>query len=228
MVASLRTSIAERLRDDPLADQTGGPILIAMSHLRACAVLVCLLLFGAGAAMAAGDAGTKAAAPNATSSRDDAIDLLYAELAVARNKQTAEALEKALQNEFLRSGSPSIDLLMQRGLDAFKAARFDRAFFYFDEVVTLAPEYAEGWNKRATIYYLRNDYTHALRDLEHVLRLEPRHYEAMVGLAVMLQDLGDNKGALDLYRRAKSINPWLEGADAAIKTLQLEVEGQGI
>ena len=206
-----------------------GPILNSMSHLPASAFLVYLLLVGAGFAVATTQvAADQLPVTETASSGDESLDLIFSELAVARDKQTAEALEKALKKEFLRSGSPSIDLLMQRGLEAFNAARFDRAFFYFDEVVTLAPEYAEGWNKRATVYYLRNDYTHALRDLEHVLRLEPRHVEAMIGLAVMLQDLGDNKGALDLYRRAKMINPWLEGVDGAIKTLQLEVEGRGI
>lgn len=187
-------------------------------------LVAALLLFAAGPALA--DAPSAADAGVAAKSRP--IDLLYEALASSRDPQDGKALEAAIRKEWLRSGSPSVDLLMQRGLDAFTAKQFDRAFFYFDEVVTLAPGFAEGWHKRATVYYLRNDYTHALRDLEHVLRLDPRHFDATMGLAVMLQELGDKKGALDLYRRALKINPWIEGAQEGIKSLKTDVEGRGI
>ena len=73
-----------------------------------------------------------------------------------------------------------------------------------------------------------DDYSAALSDLEHVLRLEPRHFNALAGLAVMLEDLGDKKGALDAYRRALALDPWLEGVPDRIKHLEPDVEGRGI
>ena len=187
-------------------------------------LVVALLVLGAGPVLAEAS-GPSDALP---SGRSRPPDLLFEALAASRDPQDGKALEAAIRKEFLYSGSPSVDLLMGRGVDAFNAKEFDRAFFYFDEVVTLAPGFAEGWHKRATVYYLRNDYTHALRDLEHVLRLEPRHFDAIMGLAVMLQELGDKRGALDLYRRALKIDPWIDGAEAGIKSLQVKVEGRGI
>lgn len=156
------------------------------------------------------------------------LDKLYGELAGAQDEVAGRALESAIQSVWLESGSPSIDLLMSRGLDALREDDFDRAYFYFDEVVTLAPGFAEGWNKRATIHYIREDYARALRDIEHVLRLEPRHFEALAGLGVILEELGDKKGALDAYRKALAINPQLLNGKERIAPLELEVEGRGI
>ena len=95
-------------------------------------------------------------------------------------------------------------------------------------MVTLAPGFAEGWNKRATIHYIRDNYARALRDIEQVLRLEPRHFEALAGLGVILEELGDKKGALEAYRKAVEIDPWLRNGRERIAPLELEVEGRGI
>ena len=160
--------------------------------------------------------------------RQRVLDRLYAELAAAPDEETGRILESAIQDVWLESGSPSIDLLMSRGLDALREDDHDRAYFYFDEVVTLAPGFAEGWNKRATIHYIRDDYARALRDIEQVLRLEPRHFEALAGLGVILEELGDKKGALEAYRKAVEIDPWLRNGRERIAPLELEVEGRGI
>ncbi|MBO6904230.1 MAG: tetratricopeptide repeat protein [Parvibaculum sp.] len=160
--------------------------------------------------------------------REVLLDKLLGELAEAEDEEAGRALERAIQSVWLSSGSPSIDLLMGRGLDALREDDIDRAYFYFDEVVTLAPGFAEGWHKRAAIHYLREDYAAALADLEQALRLEPRHYEALAGLGVILEDLGDRKGALEAYRRALKLDPWLENGATRIAPLELEVEGRGI
>lgn len=187
-------------------------------------ILLCLLLMAPALATAA----EVPLAPGKAEARGAVLDKLYAELATAQDEGAARALESAIQSVWLESGSPSIDLLMSRGLDALREDDFDRAYFYFDEVVTLAPGFAEGWNKRATIHYIREDYARALRDIEHVLRLEPRHFEALAGLGVILEELGDKKGALDAYRKALAINPQLVNGKERIAPLELEVEGRGI
>ena len=160
--------------------------------------------------------------------RQTVLDRLYAQLAEAPTEEAGRALESAIQSVWLESGSPSIDLLMRRGLDALREDDYDRAYFYFDEVVTLAPGFAEGWNKRATIHYIREDYARALGDIEQVLRLEPRHFEALAGLGVILEELGDKKGALEAYRKAVEIDPWLLNGKERIRPLELEIEGRGI
>ena len=156
------------------------------------------------------------------------LDNLFSELARSRNEAEGKAIETAIEQIWLQSGSPSIDILMQRGLEAFEAKNYERAFFYFNEVVVLAPEFAEGWHKRATVYYVQNNYSRALADLEHVLRLEPRQFVAMGGLALLLEELGDKKSALEVFRHALAINPWLDGAAQTEKSLSLDVEGRGI
>ncbi len=154
--------------------------------------------------------------------REEVLD--SAVLSVWRRRHSAaesRSSESAIREIRLDPGSPSIDLLMERGFDALREENYDRACFYFDEVVTLAPDFAEGWDKRAAVHYIREDYAEALRDIEHVLRLEPRHYQAMAGLGIILEELGDKKGALEAYRRALALNPWArrsQGPDRAART----------
>ena len=161
-------------------------------------------------------------------SRHELLDELFARLKAAKNRSEAKGLEVAIQKIWMVSGSPSIGLLMSHGMKAMAAKDYDEALYYFDEVVALKPDYAEGWNKRSAAHYVLDDYSAALSDLEHVLRLEPRHFNALAGLAVMLEDLGDKKGALDAYRRALALDPWLEGVPDRIKHLEPDVEGRGI
>ncbi|MEQ8282502.1 MAG: tetratricopeptide repeat protein [Parvibaculum sp.] len=160
--------------------------------------------------------------------REEVLDMLFERLAAATSEAESRSFESAIREIWLDSGSPSIDLLMERGFDALREENYDRAYFYFDEVVTLAPDFAEGWDKRAAVHYIREDYAEALRDIEHVLRLEPRHYQAMAGLGIILEELGDKKGALEAYRRALALNPWLDDLKGRIAPLELEVEGRGI
>ena len=92
----------------------------------------------------------------------------------------------------------------------------------------LAPDYAEGWNRRAYVYFLKNDYERALGDLRRALALEPNHFKALEGLARILRDIGQKKSALQAYKQLLTINPFLAGAKEAVDELTVEVEGQGI
>lgn len=212
-----------------------GPIISAMTlRLFSLSVLFVSAMLAAAAPPYAASPPASAAArepapPNkAGEARHALLGTLFAQLAAAKTEEEGRAFERAIQSIWLDSGSPSIDLLMSRGLDALGEQNYDRAYFYFDEVVTLAPGFAEGWNKRAAIQYIRDDYAAALHDLEQVLRLEPRHYEAIAGLGIILEELGDKKGALEAYRRALALDPWLRDGKIRIAPLELEVEGRGI
>ncbi|KAB7740744.1 tetratricopeptide repeat protein [Parvibaculum sedimenti] len=160
--------------------------------------------------------------------REAVLNTLFDKLAHAKSAPEARGIESAIFALWMESDSPSVDLLMGRGVDALQSGEFDRALFYFNEVISLAPDYVEGWDKRAAVYILKDDYASALKDIERLLKIEPRHFGAMGALAIILEDLGDKKGALDLYRRALKIDPWLDGAADAEKALAVDVEGRGI
>ncbi|NEV80223.1 tetratricopeptide repeat protein, partial [Rhodopseudomonas sp. BR0C11] len=118
--------------------------------------------------------------------------------------------------------------LMARSKVAMDAKQFDVALKLLDAVVKLRPDYVEGWNRRATIYYLQNDYMHSLEDIEQVLAREPRHFGALAGLGMIMQELGDDKRALDAFRRALALNPHLDKVPDLVKTLSEKVEGRDI
>ena len=177
-----------------------------------------------------GAGGVANAASEETSAhRSDArLDELFVQLAAARDPADALLIEEAIWDRWGQSGSAGVDFLMARGLDAMGQQDLERALVFFDQVVELAPGYAEGWNKRAVIHYMREDYRHALNDLNATIALEPRHFGALGGLALMLVDLGDKEGALEAYRRVLKVHPWLPGAQEAEAALTIEVEGRGI
>lgn len=156
------------------------------------------------------------------------LALLFDQLAHASTPEDAKIIENAIWDRWNRSGSISVDLLLDRGLDALAEGEYERALSFLDEVVDLAPGFPEGWNKRATVYFLLDDYASALGDIEATLALEPRHFGAIGGLALILEELGDKQGALDAYRRVLTVYPWLEGAVESESRLTVEIEGRGI
>ena len=129
---------------------------------------------------------------------------------------------------WLQTPSDTAALLMMRAKAAMDAQQVDVALKLLDAVVKLRPDYIEGWNRRATIYYLRNDYTRSLEDIQQVLIREPRHFGALAGLGMIMQEIGDEKRALDAFRKALAVNPHLEKVPDLVKSLTEKVEGRDI
>jgi tetratricopeptide (TPR) repeat protein len=117
---------------------------------------------------------------------------------------------------------------MMRAKAAMDVQQTDVAIELLDAIVKLRPDYVEAWNRRATLYYLKNNYTRALADIEQVLVREPRHFGALAGLGMIMQDLGDDRRALDAFRKALAINPHLDKVPELVKTLSEKVEGRDI
>src|SRR6202022_1155452 len=124
--------------------------------------------------------------------------------------------------------SDTTALLMMRAKTAMEDKQLDVALRLLDAVIKLRPDYVEGWNRRATLYYLQNDYAHSMADIQQVLIREPRHFGALAGLGMIMQDLGDEKRALDAFRKALAVNPHLEKVPELVKTLSEKVEGRDI
>jgi tetratricopeptide (TPR) repeat protein len=156
------------------------------------------------------------------------LEFLFGALKAAPDEASAKHVEARIWAIWLQTPSDTVALLMTRAKVAMDAQNSDVALKLLDAVVRLRPDYIEGWNRRATLYYQRNDYARSLEDIEQVLAREPRHFGALSGLGMIMQDLGDDKRALDAFRRALAVNPHLEKVPELVKTLTEKVEGRDI
>ena len=156
------------------------------------------------------------------------LDFLFGALKIAPDDVTAKAIEGRIWALWAATRSDTTTLLMARAQTALEQHDIDLAIKLINAVIKIRPNYVEAWNRRATIYYMKKDYGHALADIREVLRREPRHFGALSGLGLIMQDLGDDKQALEVYRRALAIYPRLERIPDLVKTLQEKVEGRDI
>jgi Flp pilus assembly protein TadD len=156
------------------------------------------------------------------------LDRWFQDLAKAESAEEAKPIEDKIEAAFRQSGSASIDLLMSRAKEAVSAADSKSAAAIVASVTRLAPNYAEGWRLRATLEAAAGNDSAAMLALQRVVTINPRHFIAMAELAGMLEDYGDKKGALTLYRKVLTLAPRHEGAGSRIRELEREVEGQGI
>lgn len=163
--------------------------------------------------------------PSFASERARRLDELYSRLREAEGARQARAIEAQIGVVIAQTGSDTADLLMGRAQQAMQQRQADLALSLLDSVIDLYPETVEAWSRRATLYFARRELGRAITDIEHVLRLEPRHFGAMVGLGMMLQQLGEDKAALTVFKRAMEINPHIERVPQIIKRLQPTVDG---
>jgi tetratricopeptide (TPR) repeat protein len=156
------------------------------------------------------------------------LDTLFAALKLAPSADSAKAIENQIWAVWMVSGSDTCNLLMARAKAAIEGKDYDLAIKLLTDITEIKPDYVEAWNERATVYYMKDDFGHAIADLGEVLAREPRHFGALSGLGLMLQELGDDKDALAAYRDALKIDPHLERVPDAVKELSVKVEGRNI
>jgi tetratricopeptide (TPR) repeat protein len=160
--------------------------------------------------------------------RTRGLDFLFGALKAAPDEASAKHVEARIWALWMQTPSDTAALLMQRAKAAMEAQKIDVALKLLDAVVKLRPDYIEGWNRRATLFYLKSDYAHSLEDIEQVLSREPRHFGALAGLGMIMQDIGDEKRALDAFRKALAVNPHLDKVPELVKSLSEKVEGRDI
>jgi len=160
--------------------------------------------------------------------RAQRLDGLFDALKKAPNAQMAQMIEARLEATLMQSGSDTADLLMSRARGLIETKDYDQSLVLLDSIVDLSPGYTEAFAQRATVRFLKKDVFGSLTDLRVVIAREPRHYTALAGLGVMLQDLGEDRRALDALRRAIAINPHLKGIPEIIKRLETKVDGREI
>ncbi len=166
--------------------------------------------------------------PRVRGDRFRGLDFLFEALKVAPDAASAKHIEDRIWAQWIASGSDTANLLMSRVKTAVDAKDLDLALKLLDSIVEIRPDYVEAWNRRATIYYLQKDYARSMEDIRQVLAREPRHFGAMSGLGMILQEFGDEKRALDIFRRALAVHPHLQKIPDLIKSLTEKVEGRDI
>ncbi len=171
--------------------------------------------------------GRKSAPENKKPVRQASLDELFSRLKMETDSKRAKHIERAIWKRWAQSGSDTIDLLMNWSAIAMKQEKWATAFDLLDQVVVLAPHYAEGWNRRATLYFLRSQYGKSMHDIEQVLKLETRHFGAMAGLGNILQRLDNDTRALVMWKHVLEIYPGNKNAQKAVKILEEKLSGQG-
>ena len=128
--------------------------------------------------------------PKVPADRTRGLDFLFGALKAAPDEASAKHVEARIWAMWLQTPSDTASLLMTRAKAALDSQNIDVALKLLDAVIKLRPDYIEAWNRRATIYYLKNDYAHSLQDIRQVLAREPRHFGALAGLGMIMQELG--------------------------------------
>ncbi len=157
--------------------------------------------------------------------REASLDALFQQLRSARSQEEAEMVAVTIRHVWSRSGRHGVDTLMNQAVGAIHSGDYDTAVTTLDGVVERAPDYVEGWNLRATVHYLREEYGAAVADIERVLALEPRHFGALAGLGRIFLALDDKKAALAAFEMALSIHPRLTEVRAEVDSLREELAG---
>ncbi|MDJ0968777.1 MAG: tetratricopeptide repeat protein [Kiloniellales bacterium] len=168
------------------------------------------------------------AMPAAADQDDPRLDRLFEQLYHAPDPVVARAVEHAIWNIWLSSDDDVINALMAEGVAAMQRRDYPAALRSFDSMVELAPDFAEGWNKRATLYYLMGAYQNSLNDIVRTLELEPRHFGALSGRGMILHDLGRNEEALTAFEAALDVNPQMPGARVNVEALRKLLEDSAI
>ena len=160
----------------------------------------------------------------AAAAEDDPLEPLFEALRGA-DAVGAQAIENRIWEEWSRSGSAAMDLLLSRGREALEAGEISVAIEHFSALVDHAPDFAEAYNARATAWFQAGQYGLALEDIREALARNPRHFGAMSGLALILEEIGRPEGALKAWRGVEALHPSREGVRQAIERLERQVEG---
>ena len=128
--------------------------------------------------------------------------------------------ERKIWRLWTDSGRGDVDSLMRKGIRALGQRDYDRALNFFNQIISLDPEFSEGWNKRATVRFLRGEFKESLEDIESTLILEPRHFGALEGRGMIYENLGELRNALEAYERVRLIHPHMRGLKEKIQILR--------
>ncbi len=154
---------------------------------------------------------------------DSRLDAMFNRLHELDDSREAQKIELAIWQVWSKSGSDTADLLLARGGRAMTDRNFDLAMEVFTALIALEPEFAEGWNKRATLHFMMGNFEASISDIERTLELAPRHFGALSGLGQIYTIMERPKDAIEAYRRGLAANPFMRGARAIIEALRKQI-----
>lgn len=157
-------------------------------------------------------------------SESERLDDLFMRLQDADPEDWIE-IEGDIQFIWGHSGSDSMDMLLERGLQAMMDGEFPKAIEHLSALIDHAPDFAEGWNTRATAYYMMDEYGLSIEDLRQTLARNPRHFGALAGLGMIFEELDNPEGALQAYLAAQAVHPHLSNINEAVIRLSQELTG---
>jgi len=160
--------------------------------------------------------------------KDPRLDALFAELQKATGTLQGRTIIEQIWAIWTTSDNPEVNHLMSQGVDAMSAQDYKTALADFTKMITIAPDFAEGWNKRATVLWLLNDYEGSMADVDKTLALEPRHFGALWGLGVMDAALEHDEEAIAAFEKALAVNPHMDGVREQIETLKQRIKDKQI
>ena len=163
---------------------------------------------------------TPAFAEDNAKTRDVELDKLFGSLHQASATQDTSKIEADIWALWAHNDSPTAELLLRQAVAAMNSHEYSAAEKTLIQLIETYPTFAEGWNKRATLYFMDSRYDASLIDIEHVLDLEPRHFGALAGKAMILRAQGKPLAALKVLRETLSINPHMQSVLQAIKDIE--------
>lgn len=166
--------------------------------------------------------------PAAADQTDPRLAPLFDLLKTTKSPIEAQAVEQEIWSLWMTSKEETVNLLMHRGIDAMSAEDLKTALKVFSQMVEIAPDFAEGWNKRATVLYLLGAYPESIADIDRTLELEPRHFGALSGLGLCNAEMEHDEAALDAFERALAVNPHMDGVRANAELLRKRIEDKAI
>ncbi len=162
----------------------------------------------------------------AEQSRAERLDALFETLKAETDADAAGQVESAILALWMDSDSDTVDLLMDWTLQAMERKQYPRALDFLDRIVLMEPGYVEGWNKRATVHFLMDEYGQSIADIGKVLEIEPRHFGALSGLGIIFRSLGQKEQAKAAFRAALDVDPHLKDVRDELDSLEAETAGR--
>jgi len=169
--------------------------------------------------------GLAAVPPAWAGPREQELDRMFARLQATTSETEAQALSQAIWIVWTTPDDSNVADMMRRGLRAMNQKNLDEALELFDRMVKYAPDFAEGWNKRATVNFMLGDYEASVADIQKTLSLEPRHFGALSGLGMIYEELDRLPLAIKAYEEALKANPHLATAKEQLRDLKKKLQG---